>query len=273
MGNCAVKIKLINREALDCQTAVEQPTVWRILRITVGFIFLLEIARIILFPTSSLPSGTAYQVFRVVSVISVYTFWTLIAFAFKNIFPEALNFPARLIPKKWITEVLILVFAILFLTSYAINIWKLDHNLMHLITTSKGHQKQFQQIIIQTHDILWKPEHFGSDVLGVVLGSVSVLLAPIFEELFFRGYMLNRLCQSYHPLTAIFVSAFWFATAHIFSKSVDQLPMVFLLGFCCGIVRLQSGRWQDALKLHFLYNFCIIAPKIGFAVFRFHVAS
>jgi membrane protease YdiL (CAAX protease family) len=267
-----VKIKFINREALDCQIAVEQPSVWQILRITVGFVFLFEIARIILFSTSSLPTGTAYQVFRVVWLVSIFTLWTLIAFAFKNTFPEALKFPSRLLPKKWTTEVIILIFAALFLTHYAIKVWELHHKLMQLISTSRGHQKQLQQIIIQVHATLWKPEHFGSDILGVVLGSVSVLLCPIFEELFFRGYMLNRLCQSYHPFTAICVSAFWFAFYHIFTKPLDQIPTIFMIGFCCGIVRLQSGRWQDALKLHFFYNFCIIMPKIGIAFLRFHIA-
>ena len=272
MGNRPVKIKFINREALDYQTAVEQPSVWRILRITIGFIFLFEITRIIFFSTTSLTTETAFQVFRFVWVIGILTFWTLIAFAFKNIFPEAVNCPTKLIGKKWVTEVIILVFAALLLTNYAIKILELHHYLMHLIATSTGHQKQLQEIIIQIHTNLWNETHMGTDVLGVVLGSVSILLAPVFEELFFRGYMLNRLCQRFNPFTAICVSAFWFTFAHIFSKSVDQLPVIFMLGFCCGIVRLQSGRWQDALKLHFLYNFCILVPKIVIALLKFHIA-
>jgi membrane protease YdiL (CAAX protease family) len=267
-----VRIKFINRKALDYQTAVEQPSFWHVIRITVGFVSILEIIRIILYLTSSLPTGTALQVFRIAWLASILTLWTLMAFAFKNTFPEALKFPPSLRPPKWTTQTIILVFAAIFLTGYAIKMGELYNYLMHLISTSKGHKEQFQQILVQIHTTLWKEEHFDTDILGVVLGSVSVLSAPVFEELFFRGYLLNCLCQRYHWFTAIFASAFWFALCHIFNKPIGQIPIIFMLGLCCGIIRLQSGRWQDALKLHFIYNYCIIAPKIGIAWLRFHIA-
>ncbi len=195
------------------------------------------------------------------------------AFAFKNEYPDALKYPPKSLPNKNLTAAIGLSFVVLLLFSYGIQMWTLQRNLLHLISISKTHQQHLllQQTILKTHSALWQPVHFGIDKLGIVLGSLVVLLCPFFEELFFRGYMLNCLCQRFHPFTAICVSAFWFTFCHIFSKTLVQLPMIFLLGFCCGIIRLWSGRWQDAWKLHFFYNYCIILPKIGFAVYRFLV--
>jgi membrane protease YdiL (CAAX protease family) len=270
-----VKIKLINREALDYQLSVEHPPFWQIFRITIGLTFLLEAAGICLIIFSKLPTGNAYQIFRVVWLAGIYVLWTFMAFGLKGEFPDTLKVPPASVPKNWITDLIVVFFAVCLLANYENKMWKVFHYLFKAMSNSKTHHDflMINKTIIDIHNVAWQSLHFGTDLLGIVLASVAVLLAPVFEELFFRGYMMNSLCERFHPFTAICVSSFWFSVCHIFSKTLEQLPMIFLIGFCCGLIRLRTGRWQDAVKLHFIYNFGILGPKIVIAFLRFHLSD
>lgn len=266
-----MKINFINRPALEHQTAQEQPSVWHVLRITVGVVCLFDLMGLVFFSTRPPPNWTAYQIYRIGYVAGVTGLWTVIAMSFKEMFPEALKVPPMAARKKWLTGLLILFFAALFLTHEIINAIQFHGHLMHLLETGRNRQIVYQTVV-KAQKMMWRDQNLGTDLLGIVLSSTIILTAPFFEELFFRGYMLNRLCQSFHPFTAICVSAFWFACAHVFSKPIDALPRIFLLGFCCGLIRLNSGRWQDAMTLHFLNNLCVIWPLIEIAIVRFTLA-
>jgi membrane protease YdiL (CAAX protease family) len=267
-----MKIKLINWEALNYQISVHQPTFWDVFKVSVAFTFFNESSQCVLIYFSKIPTGNALPLFQIGWFVVLFGLWTVMAFSFKHEYPAALKCPQLSIPNRCWLELVVVLFAAAFLFTYGFQMWKLYQNLLHLISISNSQQGQqlLQQTILKVHAILWGQVNCGTDKLGVVLGSLTVLLCPIFEELFFRGYMVNCLCQRFHPLTAVCMSAFLFTLCHILSKTLDELPKIFLLGLCCGIVRLWTGRWQDALKLHFIYNFCIIAPKIGFAIYRFH---
>lgn len=270
-----MNVKFINHQALEYQLNVEQPSFWEIFKVSVLFTFIVETSQLALVYFSQIPTGIAYPIFRTVWVAGVFTLWTMMVLAFKHEYPKALKIPRKSIRNEWQTDGIICFFAALFLANYAVQMWKLNHNMLDLVSMTQSRQQHLvmEQTVVKVYSVLWQPVNFGTDVLGVVLGSINVLLCPFFEELFFRGYMLTNLCQRFHPLTAVCYSSFLFACCHIFSKTLDQIPVIFLLGFCCGVVRLWSGRWQDAWKLHFFYNYCIIVPKIVFAVFRFHTAS
>jgi membrane protease YdiL (CAAX protease family) len=270
-----VKIRLINQKALDYQLNAEQPSFWEVFKVTIGFTCLMEAEALVVsikFPHHALEHG--YLIFRIAWFIGIFGLWTLMASAFKHQYPDALKYPPESVPNKHLTDTAILLLVTAFLANYAVHVWRLYFNLLHVTSISKTHQQMLalNNTIIAISDTLWRSEHWGTDILGVVLGSAAVLLAPFFEELFFRGYLLNCLCQRFHSYTAICVSAFLFALCHIFSKPLVAIPILFLLGFCCGIVRLWTGRWQDAWRLHFSYNALLVLPQIGFAVLRFLVA-
>jgi membrane protease YdiL (CAAX protease family) len=273
-GFINVNLKFINQAALEYQLNVEQPSFWEILKVSVLFTFIVETSQLILVYFSQIPTGIAYPIFRVTWVVGIFAIWTTMVLAFKHEYPKALKIPRKSVRNEWHTDGIILLFAVLFLISYAIHTWKLNRNILDLvaIASSLNQNPLMQQTVVSVFKLLWQPVNFGTDILGVVLGSINILLCPFYEELFFRGYMITSLCQRFHPLTAVCFSAFLFAACHIFSKSLEQIPVIFLLGVCCGLIRLWSGRWQDAWKLHFFYNYCIIVPKIVFAVFRFHTA-
>jgi membrane protease YdiL (CAAX protease family) len=267
-----MKIKFINHDALECQTAVEQPSVWRTLKISVGALCLMECAILQFYIRSAHTSPTNFHIFEIVCIAGLLTLWTVMIMGLKHMYPGALVVPREKRTKTWRVDVLILLFAAILLTPTAMADYHMFQHITDMIKHSRGHTAQLQQSLITLNKTLWEQQHFGSDPIGIAVASVCVLTAPFFEEIFFRGYMLNRLCQKYHPFTAVIVSAFWFTVSHVFSKTMPQMPWIFLGGICCGMVRLLGGRWQNACSLHFLYNFGVVWPMILVAILRYHLA-
>jgi membrane protease YdiL (CAAX protease family) len=86
-----------------------------------------------------------------------------------------------------------------------------------------------------------------SDVLSMFL--YVTLLAPIWEEVLFRGYVMRTL-EPYGKKFAIFASAFLFG---IFHGNVVQSPYAFAVGLVLGYVAMEySVIW--AMVLHMINN-------------------
>ena len=79
----------------------------------------------------------------------------------------------------------------------------------------------------------------------------TVILAPVFEELVFRGVLLPVLVSKVGKLSGVLLSALIFALAHL---SVGELPPLFVLGIGLGLMRLSSGRLFPCALMHSLWN-------------------
>ena len=79
----------------------------------------------------------------------------------------------------------------------------------------------------------------------------TVFLAPIFEELVFRGILLPVLVSKVGKVSGVVLSALIFALAHL---SVGELPPLFVLGIGLGLMRLSSGRLFPCALMHSLWN-------------------
>jgi membrane protease YdiL (CAAX protease family) len=99
----------------------------------------------------------------------------------------------------------------------------------------------------------WMTRTMGSTTpLGLALALVVVgLLAPIGEELFFRGYMLTRLRQAWSPGPAILVSAIAFGIIH--GEWVHGL-LAAGIGVYLGLVTERSGSVVPAMICHAVNN-------------------
>lgn len=64
-----------------------------------------------------------------------------------------------------------------------------------------------------------------------------VIIAPIVEELIFRGVIMHGLMRNYSKLTAVTVSALMFALFHL---NPWQFPATFVLGIILGIVMVRT---------------------------------
>jgi len=87
--------------------------------------------------------------------------------------------------------------------------------------------------------------HFSSVLLG------TVLLAPLFEELFFRGVLFNALRVHLPAGWVVIVTALLFAAIH---PSWPLILSVLLAGLLYGTLRHLSGSVLPALLAHLTHN-------------------
>jgi membrane protease YdiL (CAAX protease family) len=91
---------------------------------------------------------------------------------------------------------------------------------------------------------------------------IGVVLAPIVEELFFRGFLFAGFRQQYGWKKAALLSAFFFALIHLQLTAI--LP-IFLLGLIFASLYQYSGSIWPAVLMHMLSN--------GFALGTVYLAS
>ena len=85
----------------------------------------------------------------------------------------------------------------------------------------------------------------------VLLLLTAVVLAPLFEEVVFRGTLLPVLAARFGSSTAVLLSALVFALAHL---SVGELAPLTVLGIGLGLLRLRGGQLLPCVLMHALWN-------------------
>lgn len=89
------------------------------------------------------------------------------------------------------------------------------------------------------------------DLLGVFI--TVLLVAPIVEELLFRGIILEGLAKHYKLTTAVLVSSILFALVHL-PVGVIVAVNIFLLALFLAWVRLESGSLMLCVICHATFN-------------------
>jgi len=77
------------------------------------------------------------------------------------------------------------------------------------------------------------------------------VLAPILEEMLFRGFLLRGLLEKFSPKMALFLSAFFFAAAHL---SATFFPVYLALGLLLGFVFLRTKSLFPGIFFHAINN-------------------
>lgn len=96
--------------------------------------------------------------------------------------------------------------------------------------------------------ILLESEGWGAQIIFLTVVSV---MAPIFEETLFRGFVLPSLTKVMPVWGAIAVSSILFATAHL--NISDLLPLT-VLGLLLGYIYTRSRNLLAPMLLHCLWN-------------------
>ena len=89
-----------------------------------------------------------------------------------------------------------------------------------------------------------------------IAGLCMVVVAPILEEIMFRGAFFTGLARSWHVIAAGAATTTVFALLHIYGIPMywPTLFAVALLGAAAQTARISSGSLWPAMALHFAYN-------------------
>jgi uncharacterized protein len=101
------------------------------------------------------------------------------------------------------------------------------------------------------------PKELGVESSTAALVAVCVLvtvIAPIAEELFFRGYFFGALRNWHGPWLAAVVTGLVFGAIHVGSTPVAFLVPLAMLGFMLCVVRWQTGSLLPCMALHAVNN-------------------
>lgn len=98
----------------------------------------------------------------------------------------------------------------------------------------------------------------GADLM--IYAVYTLILAPVAEEIAFRGAALSRLRNSFGCYSAALISAALFAAYHM---SLAQFPYTFVLGLCLAIVAQRSGSLITSIVMHALNNLLTLAAALS----------
>jgi len=83
----------------------------------------------------------------------------------------------------------------------------------------------------------------------------TLIIAPIFEELFFRKFLLSKLLQKNNQKIGILVSSLCFAIIHI--ETPSNLIPTFIFGIISSLIFIKTKSITYSIILHFLFNLLI----------------
>ncbi len=93
---------------------------------------------------------------------------------------------------------------------------------------------------------------FSSEILLTFVG--LAIVAPIIEEIIFRGYFYAKLRQRHKFWPAFAISGSIFTALHLFSQSIIVMPFLFLAAFFMTRAFEKTRNLWISIIIHFLHN-------------------
>lgn len=95
----------------------------------------------------------------------------------------------------------------------------------------------------------------------------AIFMAPVAEEIIYRGYMFDVLKRSFGAAASVLLTSALFAAAHLPQMNFDALDfgIILMLGLFFGILREKTGSVLVPIAFHGIYN--IISVAVGVANF------
>lgn len=100
-------------------------------------------------------------------------------------------------------------------------------------------------------------------VLGLVI--LVLIVAPIIEEVMFRGVLINMVLGQFSFWTKVVVSGFAFGLFHVIGTSFQLTALLeySFMGMVLGYAFLKTNRLQSSMMLHFTNNFIAVVPMVA----------
>ena len=97
-------------------------------------------------------------------------------------------------------------------------------------------------------------EAYRTAVVPPLLWGAIIIAAPVFEELFFRGFFFRGIQQSrLGNVGAVLITSFFWSIIHV-QYDLPLIIWIFLLGILLGIARARSNSTYLTIALHALLN-------------------
>jgi membrane protease YdiL (CAAX protease family) len=95
-------------------------------------------------------------------------------------------------------------------------------------------------------------EIFGTDIVGVLFAIfVAIIIAPIVEEIFFRGFILQTLVKRISAFWGVVLTALIFAAVHFEFRSI--MPLL-ILSFILNIIFVKTRSIWPCIIFHIFNN-------------------
>ena len=114
------------------------------------------------------------------------------------------------------------------------------------------------QLIVEALEIEWlEPvsaidgEESFSVLAAVLIGVAVLLMAPLAEEIFHRGFLVGAIRRRWGPIAAVVISAALFSALHF---DVGSLIPFFVVGVAFALAYLKSGSLWASISAHFVFN-------------------
>ncbi|WP_298844321.1 CPBP family intramembrane glutamic endopeptidase [Clostridium sp.] len=107
-------------------------------------------------------------------------------------------------------------------------------------------------------------EAFDEITVSPIILIISVIIiAPIYEEIIFRGILLKGMSKKINPAIAIVISALLFGIVHM---NIPQGVNAFLLGLVLGFIYLSSKSIYLSIFAHFINNILALSFSSFFSL-------
>ena len=103
-------------------------------------------------------------------------------------------------------------------------------------------------------------EYFKDRPSALVLAAFGILVAPLMEELFFRGFLYPALARWTGSFFSIVVTAFAFTLLHGAQLGYSWAPLllIFIVGMALTVTRVVTRSVATGVIVHMTYNFALL---------------
>jgi membrane protease YdiL (CAAX protease family) len=103
-------------------------------------------------------------------------------------------------------------------------------------------------------------EYFKDRPSALVLGAFGILVAPLMEELLFRGFLYPALARWTGPFISVVVTASAFTLLHGAQLGYSWAPLllIFIVGVALTVTRVVTRSVATGVIVHMTYNFALL---------------
>ncbi len=101
----------------------------------------------------------------------------------------------------------------------------------------------------------------GFGLMTVLTYASIMFVAPVIEEIVFRGYVQNALSKKYNPVVGIIIASSIFAVIHM---NLAIFPVYFIMGLGFGVLFHRTQTLWSAIVLHMLNNIVAVITQVYF---------